>query len=195
MPYPGVRARAGSTPLLSRRDQRISRLQSQRAYGWIRTPQSRARRVTILFDSGVSYNFIHPRVVRELGLFPDPNLGPTHLKVADDRVIPCDGTVVNVEIMTSTIKGGSSYIERSTLCTVDIGADIILGDSSLKSHEGGDGPMGTNMWKMVKGGVTYLNPLMTVGSDNAKVIETVTGVKKIKKLIQSYSHHLMRGHV
>ena len=167
-----------------------------RAYGWIRTPQGRARRVTILFDSGASHNFIHPRVVRELELLPDPTLGPTHLKVADDRVIPCDGAVSNVEIMTSTIKGGPSYIERSTLCTADIGADdIILGDPSLKSHEGGHGPLGTNTWKMVKDGVTYLIPLMTVSGDNAKVIETVTGAKKIKKLIQSHSHHLMRGHV
>ncbi len=116
--------------------------------------------------------------------------------MVDDRVIPCDGEVANVEIMTSTIKGGSSYIERSTLCTTDIGADdIILGDPSLKSHKGGYGPLGTNTWKMVNGGVTYLIPLMTVGGDKAKVIETVTGANKIKKLIQSHSHHLMRGHV
>jgi hypothetical protein len=131
-----------------------------RTYGWI---------------SGASHNFIHPRVVRELGLLPDPNLGPTHLKVTDDRVIPCDGAVENVEIMTSNIKDGPSYIERSTLCTADIGADdIILGDPSLKSHEEGHGPLGTNTWKMVKGGVTYLIPLMTAGVDNAKVIETIT---------------------
>ncbi len=115
----------------------------------IRTPQDRARRVTILFDSGASHNFIYPRVVRELGLFPDPNQGPTYLKVADDRVITCDGAVTNVEIMTSTIKDGSSYIEcsRSTLCTTDIGADdIILGDPSLKSHEGVMGH-----WKRTRG--------------------------------------------
>ena len=55
-----------------------------------------------------------------------------------DRIIQCDGAVVNVEIRTSTIKDGPSYIERATLCTADIGADdIILGDPSLKSHEGG----------------------------------------------------------
>jgi hypothetical protein len=72
-------------------------------------------------------------------------------------------TVVNVEIMTSTIKGGSSYIERATLCTVDIGADdIILGDPSLKSHEGGYGSLETNTWRIVKDGITYLIPLMTV---------------------------------
>ena len=84
-------------------------------------------------------------------MLPDPNLWPTHLKVADVRVIPCDGAVANVEIMTSTIKGGPSYIERSTLCTADIGADdIILGDPSLKSHEGGHGPLGTNTWKWLR---------------------------------------------
>jgi hypothetical protein len=48
-----------------------------RAYGWIRTRQGRSRWVTILFDSGASHNFIHPRVVRELGLFPDPHQGST----------------------------------------------------------------------------------------------------------------------
>ena len=79
-----------------------------RAYGWIHTTQGRARRVTILFDSGASHNFVHPRVVRELGLLPDPSQGPTHLKVPDDRVIQCDGAVANVEFMTSTIKHGSS---------------------------------------------------------------------------------------
>jgi len=167
-----------------------------RAYGWIRTPQGRARRVTILFDSGASHNFVHPRVVRELDLLPDPSQGPTHLKVADDRVIQCDGVVTNVEIMTSTIRGGPSYIERSTLCTADIGTDdIILGDPSLKSHEGGHGPLGSNTWKMVKAGNTYLIPLITTGGDHAKTIETVRGDKKIKKLIHAHSLHLMRGHV
>jgi hypothetical protein len=39
-----------------------------RAYGWIHTQSGRARRVTILFESGASDNFIHPRVVRDLGL-------------------------------------------------------------------------------------------------------------------------------
>ena len=167
-----------------------------RAYGWLRTPQGRARRVTILFDSGASHNFVHPRVVRELGLLPDPSHGPTHLKVADDRVIQCDGAVTDVEIVTTTIKGGPSYIERSTFCTADIGADdIILGDPSLKSHEGGHGPLGSNTWKMVKSGTTYLIPLMTTGGDHAKTIETMRGTKKIKKLIQAHSNHLMRGHV
>ncbi len=152
-----------------------------RAYGWIRTHQDWARPVTILFDSRTSHNFIHPRVVRELGLFPESRQGPTNLKVVDDRVIPCDGAVVNVEIMTSTIKGGSSYIERVTLCTTDIGADDInLGDPSLKSHEGGYGSLETNTWRMVKDGITYLIPLMTADGDHAKVIETVKGAKKIK---------------
>ncbi len=69
--------------------------------------------------------------MRELGLLPDPSHGPTHLKVADDRVIQCDGAVAHVEIVTTTIKDGPSYIERSTFCTADIGADdIILGDGS-----------------------------------------------------------------
>ena len=167
-----------------------------RAYGWIRTPQGRARRVTILFDSGASHNFIHPRVVRELGLLPDPSQGPTHLKVADDRVIQCDGAVSNVEIMTGTIKGGPSYIERSTLCTADIGTDdIILGDPSLKSHEGGHGPVGSNTWKMVKDGLAYFIPLITTSGTHAKAIETVKGTKKIKKIILAHSNHLMRGHV
>jgi hypothetical protein len=83
--------------------------------------------------------------------------------------------------MTSTIKGGSSYIERVTLCTTDIGADDInLGDPSLKSHEGGYGSLETNTWRMVKDGITYLIPLMTADGDHAKVIETVKGAKKIK---------------
>ena len=80
----------------------------------------------------------------ELVLLPDPTQGPTHLKVSDDRVIQCDGTVANVELMTSTIKGGPSYFERATFCTADIGSDdIILGDPTLKTHEGGYVPVGT----------------------------------------------------
>ncbi len=167
-----------------------------RAYGWLRTPQGRTRRVTILFDSGASHNFIHPRVVRELGLLPDPSHGPTHLRVEDDRVIQFDGTVTGVEIVTITIKGGPSCIERSTFCKADIGADdIILDDPSLKSHEGGHGPLVSNTWKMIKSGITFLIPLMTIDGDHAKNIETVRGTKKIKKLIQEHSNHLMRGHV
>ena len=53
-------------------------------------------------------------------------------------------------ILTITIKNGPSYLERATFCTADIGADdIILGDPSLKSHEGGHGQIGTHTWKMV----------------------------------------------
>jgi hypothetical protein len=76
--------------------------------------------------SGTSHNFIQHREVSELGLFPDPRNGSTHLMVGDDRVIQYDGPVVDVEIVTSTIKGGPSYIERSTFCTVDIGTDDII---------------------------------------------------------------------
>ena len=70
-----------------------------RAYGWVRTKEGRTRRVTILFDSGASQNFVNPRVVRELGLLPDPTQGPTYLKVEDDRVIQYDGVVANVETL------------------------------------------------------------------------------------------------
>ncbi len=131
-----------------------------------------------------------------MGFLPDPTQGPTHLKVADDRVIQCDGTVANVEILSSTVKGGPSYLERATFSVADIGADdIILGDPSLKTHEGEHGPLGTNTWKMVKAGVTYLIPLMTGGDGNIKRIETVKGTKKIKKIIKEHVNHLMRGHV
>ena len=92
--------------------------------------------------------------------------------------------------------GGPSYLERATFCTADIGADdIILGDPSLKAHEGGHGPLGTNTWKMVTAGVTYLIPLMTGGDGNIKRIETVKGTKKIKKIIKEHANHLMWGHV
>jgi hypothetical protein len=104
--------------------------------------------------------------------------------------------VTGVEIVTITIKGGPSCIERSTFCKADIGADdIILDDPSLKSHEGGHGPLVSNTWKMIKSGITFLIPLMTIDGDHAKNIETVRGTKKIKKLIQEHSNHLMRGHV
>jgi hypothetical protein len=101
-----------------------------------------------------------------------------------------------VEILTSTIKDGPSYLERATFCTADIGADdIILGDPSLMTHEGGHGPLGINTWKMVNTGVTYLIPLMTGGDSNIKSIETVKGTKKIKKIIKDHANHLMRGHL
>ena len=48
---------------------------------------------------------------------------------------------------------------------------------------------------MVKSGFTYLIPLMTRGDSHAKIIETVKGSTKIKKLIKDHSHHLMWGHV
>jgi hypothetical protein len=86
--------------------------------------------------------------------------------------------------MTSTIKDGLSYIERTTLCTTNIGADdIILGDPSLKSHEGRYGPLETNTWRMGKNGISYLIPLMTAGDNHTKVIETFKDTKKNKKLI------------
>ena len=101
-----------------------------------------------------------------------------------------------MEILTSTIKDGPSYLERATFCTADIGADdIILVDPSLMTHEGGHGPLGINTWKMVNTGVTYLIPLMTGGDSNIKSIETVKGTKKIKKIIKEHSNHLMRDHV
>jgi hypothetical protein len=82
--------------------------------------------------------------------------------------------VTDVEIVTSTIYGGPSDIARSTFCTADIGADdIILGDPSLKSHEGGHGPLGSNKWKMVMYGFSFFIPLMSIGGDHAKTIESV----------------------
>jgi hypothetical protein len=83
--------------------------------------------------------------------------------------------------MTNTIKGGPSYIERATLCTSDIGADdIILDDPSLKSHEGGYGPLGSNTWKMIKDGVTFLIPLMTAGGDHPKQSRQYEVLRKLR---------------
>ena len=51
-----------------------------RAYAWIRTATGAARRVTILFDSGASQCFVHPRVFADLEIVPDTTAGPNNLR-------------------------------------------------------------------------------------------------------------------
>ncbi len=161
-----------------------------RAYGWLRPPKGPAQRVTILFDTGASHSFVHPRVVRAMGLQPNPNEGPTHLRVADDRVIECDGGVSNIQLVTGP------YQERLVLCVADIGADdVILGNPSLSKHEGGHGPEGEGTWRMVVEGKTFKIPLMTGSGDRAKKVTTIQGTKKTQKIMRKHKNHIWRGQI
>jgi hypothetical protein len=70
-----------------------------RAYAWVRTKTGAARRVTILFDSGASHCFVHPRVLADLEVTPDSAVGPGTLQMADDHVIACKGTTDGLQIL------------------------------------------------------------------------------------------------
>ena len=64
-----------------------------RAYAWIRTADGRAKRVTILFDSGASHCFMSPRVQQALGLKVNQSLGPSVLLTSNEQQVPCEGEV------------------------------------------------------------------------------------------------------
>ena len=108
-----------------------------RAYAWIRTSTGTARRVTILFDTGASHCFINPRILTDLNLVPDMTEGPAELQVADDRCIPCQGAVGNLQVLAG------QYKQRLTFVAADIGQDdIILGGEVLELAQAGFGPPG-----------------------------------------------------
>ena len=43
----------------------FSRHTLPRSYGWLRTSEGKCRRVKILWDSGASHTFVHPRVLND----------------------------------------------------------------------------------------------------------------------------------
>ena len=81
-----------------------------RAYAWIRTTTGAARRVTILFDSGASHCFVHPRVLADLEIMPDTAAGPNNLQMADDHVIECQGTADGLQILAGPYKQRVSLV-------------------------------------------------------------------------------------
>ena len=158
-----------------------------RAYAWVRSKSGQARRVTILFDSGASHCFVHPRVLASLGVTPVETQGPASLKVADDRAIPCQGVTNDLQVHVAR------YRKRMPLVVADIGSDdIILGGELLESAQGGFGPSG--YWRMLEDGQELLIPLIGEHSSSSRV-SRVRGTKKILKLLRSNVDHLWMGRV
>ena len=69
-----------------------------RAAAWLRTSTGRAVRVTILFDSGASHCFMHPRVREELAVTVLMTSGPAALRTANEAEVPCEGMVDNIQV-------------------------------------------------------------------------------------------------
>ena len=57
----------------------FSRHTLPRSYGWLRTSAGKSRRVKILWDTGASHTFVHPRVLNDLAITVDRNCGPSNL--------------------------------------------------------------------------------------------------------------------
>ena len=87
------------------------------------------------------------------------------------------------------------YRQRMPFVVADIGRDdIILGGEILEMHEGGFGPAGSGIYKLVMDGVEYLIPWigehMAGTQGNAK---RITGTKRILKLFRDYGEHMFTG--
>ena len=162
-----------------------------RTYAWVRTADGRAQRVTILFDSGASHCFMSPRICQALELIPDRSTGPASLLTSNEQEVACEGEVSNVQVLMG------QYRQRMPMVIADIGRDdIILGGEVLEMQEGGFGPAGSGMYKLVVSGVEYLIPL--IGEHTASkqgVTKRITGTKKILKLFRNYSNHIFTGEV
>ena len=162
-----------------------------RTYAWVRTASGRAQRVTILFDSGASHCFMSPRVSQALTLVPNQAAGPATLLTSNEQEVACEGEVSNVQVLMGR------YRQRMPFVVADIGRDdIILGGEILEMHEGGFGPAGSGMYKLVVDGVEYLIPLIgehsTGTQGNAK---RITGTKRILKLFRDYGEHMFTGEI
>ena len=126
-----------------------------RAYAWIRTTTGAARLlgVTILFDSGASHCFVHPKVLADLEIMPDTAAGPNNLQMADDHVIECQGTADGLQILAGP------YKQRVSLVAAEIGTDdVIIGGEVLEMAQGGFGRAG--LWSMCVDGKTLEIPLI-----------------------------------
>jgi len=78
-----------------------------RAYAWVRTTTGAARRVTILFDSGASHCFVHPRMLADLEVTPHSAVGPGTWQMADDHVIACKGMTDGLQILAGPYRPGN----------------------------------------------------------------------------------------
>ena len=158
-----------------------------RAYAWVRSKSGQARRITILFDTGASHCFVHPRILQALDVQAVPTEGPASLKVADDRAIPCHGVTEDLQVHVARFR------QRMPLVVADIGSDdVILGGELLETSQGGFGPAG--FWRMLQDGQELLIPLIGEHSSSSRV-NRVRGTKKILKLLRANVDHLWVGRV
>jgi hypothetical protein len=158
-----------------------------RAAAWLRTSTGRAVRVTILFDSGASHCFMHPRVREELAVTVLMTSGPAALRTANEAEVPCEGMVDNIQV------AAHRYRERLSFVVADIGHDdVILGGEVLERAQAGFGPPG--FWRMTVAGQELLIPLIGEHSSNQAISE-LRGTKKILKVLRANASNLWSGKV
>ena len=159
-----------------------------RSYAWIRTASGKARRVVVLWDTGATHTIINPKIAEDLKLNIAKGRGPTLLSMADDHTQKCMGIAENLQILAGQFK------ERVDMIVADIGSDdIIIGNDVLEPACGGHGRNKPGFWQMLKGDKIFDIPLLGEGI-NGKV-ERVSGVKKIRKLLQNHGAHIRVVHV
>jgi ribonuclease HI len=159
-----------------------------RSYAWVRTAEGTARRVIVLWDTGATHTIINPKIVADLNLVVKKGQGPTLLSMADDHTQKCSGVVQNLQILAGQFK------ERVDMIVADIGSDdIIVGNDILEPACGGHGRGKPGFWQMIKGETIFDIPL--IGEGVVGRIEKVSGVKKIRKLLQNHGAHLRVVHV
>ena len=158
-----------------------------RAAAWLRTSTGRAVRVTILFDSGASHCFMHPRVREELAVKVVTAEGPATLRTANEAEVPCEGVVDNVQVVAHR------YRERLSFVVADIGQDdVIMGGEVLERAQAGFGPPG--FWRMRVSGQELLIPLIGEHS-SSQAISELRGTKKILKVLKANASNLWLGKV
>jgi hypothetical protein len=108
--------------------------------------------------------------------------------MADDHTQKCSCVVENLQILAGQFK------KRVDMIVADIGSDdIIVGIDILEPACGGHGRSKPGFWQMIKGETIFYIPL--IGEGVGGRIEKVSGLKKIRKLLQNHSAHLRVVHV
>ena len=121
------------------------------AHAWSRTTTGAAQRVTILFDSGTSHCFVHPRVLADLEIMPHTAAGLNNLQMADEHVIACQGTADRLQILVGPHK------QRVSLVAAETGTDdVIIGGEVLEIAQ--DGFRRAGFWSMCVDGKTLEIP-------------------------------------
>ena len=113
--------------------------------------------------------------------------GPAILKMADDHVMACQGTVRDLQVLAGPYKECLNFV-----CTNISEDDIIIGGEVMEMAEGGFGRPG--FWRMLVNGNYVEMPLIGEHSSILEV-KVLRSVKKASRMLRDHLEHVLVGRI